>query len=168
MASLNLGVMDARLSLVRFAADSVEAIAWLTDHQPVLWKSPFFSVTRTDDEVSVIVEDDILASVRKAGDGGGDDDKAVKVEDSWRLIKVQGPLDFALIGILAGLASTLAASSVSIFAVSTYDTDYIMVKKADLPKAIEALIGAGHNLSCKGVQIKAAEDAGPLIESLVA
>lgn len=164
--SLNLGIIDACLSLVRFPADNTEAIRWLSENQPVLWKSPFFSVTRTDDEVSVIVEDAILADVYdKAGDKSAE---VVKVENEWRLLKVQGPLDFALVGILAGLASTLAAAGVSIFAVSTYDTDYIMVKKGDLEKAIEALIDAGHNMSYKKTQIKAAADAHPHIGSLVA
>ncbi len=66
------------------------------------------------------------------------------VELGWRGLVVQGPLDFALVGILAGLTSSLSAAAVSVFAISTYDTDYIFVR--DLPAAIKALAEAGHHV----------------------
>ncbi|MBN1372589.1 MAG: ACT domain-containing protein, partial [Anaerolineaceae bacterium] len=70
----------------------------------------------------------------------------VRAEGGWRALKVLGPLDFSLTGILAGLASTLAAAGVSIFALSTFDTDYIMVKESSLGTAIEALREQGHTI----------------------
>jgi len=68
-------------------------------------------------------------------------------ERGWRCLKVHGPLDFGQTGILLSLAEPLAKAGISIFAVSTYDTDYLLVKGCDLPKAIEALRLAGHRAS---------------------
>ena len=69
-----------------------------------------------------------------------------EVETEWNCVRVEGPLDFALIGILASLASQLAEAGVSIFAVSTYDTDYILIKTKDFPTAIDTLKKAGHRV----------------------
>jgi len=91
----------------------------------------FFSVTSTEDELSVVCPAEWVP------DGVG------KVEPAWRCLKVEGPLDFALTGILASLAVPLAAAKVSIFAISTFDTDYILVKGAQLASAKEALRRAG-------------------------
>ena len=70
----------------------------------------------------------------------------VRIEDDWRALKVQGPLDFSLVGVLADLAGALARAGVSIFALSTFDTDYLLVKSADLPAALDALKRAGHQI----------------------
>jgi hypothetical protein len=67
-------------------------------------------------------------------------------EDGWRLLSVRGPLDFALTGIMAALAGELAAAGVSLFAVSTYDTDHLLVKSKDLERAVRALREAGHEV----------------------
>lgn len=83
----------------------------------------FFSVTRTPDELSV---------VRETPDG------------DWRCLKVEGPLDFSLVGILASLAEPLARARISIFAISTFDTDHILVKGDKVDAAIAALESAGH------------------------
>jgi hypothetical protein len=93
--------------------------------------SAFSSITRTPDELSVVCrQSDVPAGVA--------------CENDWRCLQVQGPLDFELTGILASLASTLAKAGVSIFAVSTFDTDYILVKQNDLLRAIQSLSEAGH------------------------
>lgn len=68
-------------------------------------------------------------------------------EDGWRLLSVLGPLDFALTGIMAALAGELAAAGVSLFAVSTYDTDHVLVKATDLERAVVALREAGHEVA---------------------
>jgi uncharacterized protein len=101
---------------------------WATVHP-----HEFFSVTRTADELSVIV-----TQSRPPRD--------IKCDRNWRLLKVQGPLPLNLIGIIAGLSGTLAAAGVSIFAVSTYDTDYFMVKQVDLGRAVQALQMAGYSV----------------------
>jgi hypothetical protein len=67
----------------------------------------------------------------------------VKVESDWRAIKVSGPLDFALTGILASIANPLAAAKISIFAISTFDTDYVLVKSSKLDQAKRCLVDGG-------------------------
>jgi uncharacterized protein len=94
----------------------------------------FISVTRTRDELSIIVSDQRPPA-------------EAKCERNWRLIMVKGPLDFTQVGIIAGLSGTLASAGISIFALSTYDTDYIMVKQGDLERALSALRRAGYPVS---------------------
>lgn len=67
-------------------------------------------------------------------------------EDGWRVLSVRGPLDFALTGVMAALAGALAAAGVSLFAVSTFDTDHVLVKAKDLERAARALREAGHEV----------------------
>ena len=95
------------------------------------WARDFFSITRTRDELSIVcVQRDVPAGIR--------------CERDWRALKVDGTLDFALTGILASLAAPLADAGISIFAISTFDTDYLLVKAIDLEKAIQVLQKAGH------------------------
>ncbi|MEA2380663.1 MAG: uncharacterized protein QOH72_634 [Solirubrobacteraceae bacterium] len=70
-----------------------------------------------------------------------------RAESGWRALGVDGPLDFALTGVLAAVAVPLAEAGVSIFAVSTYDTDYVLVRADRLPDAVAALRGAGHSVT---------------------
>lgn len=93
-----------------------------------------FSVTRTPDELSVVCESGLVP------DG-------VRNEPAWRCLRVEGPIAFSAVGVLSALSSALAASGVSLFAVSTFDTDYLLVKAADLGRAVEALRGAGHEVA---------------------
>ncbi len=67
----------------------------------------------------------------------------VIAERGWRALQVQGPLDFALVGVLAAITAPLAKAGVSVFAISTYNTDYILVKEEALERAIQALGQAG-------------------------
>ena len=73
-------------------------------------------------------------------------ENATEREDGWRAFRVAGALDFSLTGVLAGLSKALAEAGVGIFAVSTYDTDYILVKGDNLPRALAALRAAGHEI----------------------
>ena len=86
----------------------------------------FFSVTRTADELSIICREELLS-------------EDCAQEKGFRLFKVEGPLDFSLTGILATLLNPLAAAGVAVFTISTYDTDYLMVKAGKLDEAISAL-----------------------------
>ncbi len=95
--------------------------------------SGFYSITRTHDELSIVCFQRCVPA-------------GVQHEAGWRCLKVEGPLDFALIGILASLATPLARAGVSLFAVSTYDTDYLLVKDNDLEQAAAALREAGHRI----------------------
>ena len=87
--------------------------------------------TRTSDEISLVCETAHTPSATTAR------------EDGWRALRVEGPLDFGLIGILAKIANALAQVGVSIFAVSTYDTDYVLVKEDKLVAAVDVLQHAG-------------------------
>ncbi len=89
------------------------------------------SVTRTVDELSVVCQQ---ASV-PAG---------IPAQLDWRCIAVAGPLDFSLTGILASLAVPLAAADIALFALSTYDTDYLLIKHDHVARAIAVLTQAGH------------------------
>jgi uncharacterized protein len=93
----------------------------------------FFSVTRTPTELSAVC----AAAAVPPG---------VKAEGPWSVLAVRGPLDLNLTGVLAGLATSLAAAGISIFAVSTYDTDYVLVRNHDLDRAVRVLRDAGHHI----------------------
>ena len=90
----------------------------------------FFSITRTDDELSLVCPQELYLSSQQ-------------VETDWRVIQVIGPLDFSLTGILARLSGALARSHISLFAISTYDTDYLLVKNDHITQARKALNTAG-------------------------
>ena len=94
-------------------------------------KGDFFSVTKTDEELSILCEAHLPIS-------------SEKTEAGWACIKVLGPLDFGLTGILARVSGVLAEAEISIFALSTYDTDYILVKNNTLSVAKKALSEAGY------------------------
>jgi uncharacterized protein len=91
----------------------------------------FYSITATPEEISLVCPEEAVPP------GGC-------CEKGWRCLRVAGPLNFSLTGILASLASPLAAAEISIFAVSTYNTDYILVKAGDLTRAVAVLGNAGH------------------------
>ena len=94
----------------------------------------FSSVTRTPNELSIVCAEDDVPAEEQA-------------ERGYRGLAVRGPLDFSLVGIVAALATPLAAAGVSIFVVSTYDTDYLFVREADLDRATAALRTAGHTVA---------------------
>jgi hypothetical protein len=90
-------------------------------------------VTRTAEEISIV------CPVEHAPED-------VFAEKPWRCFKVEGPLDFRLTGVLAALARALAEAGVSIFALATYDTDYLLIKEQDMSRAVLALTEEGHQI----------------------
>ena len=70
----------------------------------------------------------------------------VERDDGWRGFRITGQLDFSLIGILAGISKVLAANEIGIFAISTYNTDYVLTKEENFRKALDALRGAGYEI----------------------
>jgi hypothetical protein len=128
---LTLSLLPDVLAICRLSPDA-PIPAW-ADH------GPFVSVSRSRDELSIVCPQvNVPAEVR--------------AERDWRCLKVEGP--FALdgtIGVLAALAAPLAEARVSIFAVSTFDTDYLLVQEKDLTRAVEALEGAGHRVEAGGL-----------------
>ena len=94
--------------------------------------SEFYSVTKTDDELSVIaVQPEITP-------------RDIIINKDWRLIKVAGPLDFSLTGVIAEISGILREKKISILTISTFDTDYFLVRQEDLIMAIESLRTNGH------------------------
>mgnify|MGYP002784959281 CR=1 FL=1 len=93
----------------------------------------FFSITRTNDELSIVC---LQSSVP---DG-------IKCEQDWRFFQLAGPIPFTMVGVLASLVQPLAEARISVFAISTFDTDYLLVKAADLSGATDALRKAGFSL----------------------
>ena len=91
----------------------------------------WYSVTRSLDELSVVAPEGIDL-------GPGDR------QPGWSCLQIGAILDFSLVGVLAGIARVLADANVSIFTISTYNTDYILVRRADLDTAVSALTAAGH------------------------
>lgn len=93
----------------------------------------FKSITYTEEECSMIVPTNTI-----------DQTAAIAVDPGWFIIQIIGELDFSLVGILTQLANPLAENSISIFALSTYNTDYLLIKAAEKEKAIHVLEQAGH------------------------
>jgi uncharacterized protein len=92
----------------------------------------FLSLTYTPEELSIVCS----ASQVPA---------SVQMERNWSVLKVEGPLDFSLTGILSALTVPLAGAEISIFALSTFTTDYLLVKEQDLDRACQVLEKAGHS-----------------------
>lgn len=100
---------------------------------PAWARGDFCSVTRTHDELSIV------CAQANVPDN-------VRCEREWRALKVDGQLDFALTGILASIATPLADAGISIFSISTFDTDYVLLKQDKLAEAIDCLRQAGHRV----------------------
>ena len=118
--ALTLSLLPGRFAVCRLAADAVVPATLLSSPQA------FLSITRTADELSIVCTEELTPA-------------GAKVQPGWRAFKVEGPLDFTLTGIMATLATPLATAKISLFAVATFDTDYLLVQEADLEPAITAL-----------------------------
>ncbi|MBO4472305.1 MAG: ACT domain-containing protein [Clostridia bacterium] len=92
----------------------------------------FFSLSSAVGEISLVAETDLLPT------------GYIVREDGWRAIMVEGQLDFSLVGVLSELSGILAAAEIPLFALSTYNTDYLLVKERDLERAASALAEKGH------------------------
>ncbi len=101
----------------------------------------FVSITRTEDELSIVCEDRRLPEAKAGGSAD------VSVERGWSLLKLHGPFPLETVGVLASVARPLADAGISVFAISTFDTDYLLVKRVHASQAIAALTLAGHRLA---------------------
>lgn len=99
-----------------------------------VYGTELYFISKTDEELSLVCETRVAPA------------DAIAREDGWRAFRVRGVLDFSLTGILAGLSAVLADADIGIFAVSTYNTDYILVKAADFDAALVALESAGYTV----------------------
>jgi hypothetical protein len=98
-----------------------------------VYDSPFWSVTRSDSELSIVCAEEDLPDETRA-------------ERGWSALELVGPLDFTLTGVVASLVSPLAEDGVPIFILSTFETDYLLVRENDLTRAVESLRTAGHTV----------------------
>ena len=94
----------------------------------------FYFIGKTDEEISLVCETNDVP------------ENTIEREDGWRGFRIQGILDFSLIGILSKLSGILADNKIGIFAVSTFNTDYILVKDADFEKSLVVLLNAGYTV----------------------
>jgi hypothetical protein len=119
-------VQPEPLSICRLPADA-PIPPWATGQA-------FFTVSRTSDELSIVCASALVPA-------------NVLTHAGWRALKLVGPFDLLLVGVLLGVAAPLAAAGVTVFPIATYDTDYLLVRHDQLDAAIAALRGAGHDVS---------------------
>lgn len=124
---LPLEVLPDTLAICRLPADAALP-AWAS------LSAPFLTISRTSEELSITT----LQSAVPPG---------VRCERDYRALRVRGTLPPDLVGILLSIAEPLAKAGLSIFAISTYDTDYVLVKARDLPEAVKVLRRAGHRVN---------------------
>ena len=127
---LALDVLAGRLAVCRLPPDAPLA-GWMWTPGGPAGRPAVAGVVRTEAELSVVC----AARAVPAG---------VRAERGWRALRVRGPLPFDAVGVLASVTAPLAAAGVSVFSLSTFDTDVVLVREADLDAARAALGGAGH------------------------
>ena len=108
------------------------SVCQVEDYSLVNLNSEYSFIGKTDEEKSLVcITDEVPANV-------------IQRDDGWKAFRIQGVLDFSLIGILAKIAAALADNGISIFAVSTYNTDYVLMKKENYQKALDVLRALGY------------------------
>ena len=127
---LTLAVQPTTLAICRLDRTAA-APAWVGGD---IAGGRFVSLTRTADELSIVCDE---LSVPPG----------VKADRGWRALKIAGPLDLALTGVLASIAQPLAEAQINLFVISTFDTDYVLVKAEKLDRALGALRRAGHTIT---------------------
>ena len=132
MSALDLRLLAGSYAVSRLSPD---------DALPEWARGELLAATWTPDELSIVSAADSVP-------------ESVRSESGWRVLCVEGPLDFSLVGILAALTGTLARAEIAVFSLSTFDTDYLLVRERDLERALSALESDDH-------RITAASDASP-------
>ena len=111
------------------------SVCQVEDYSLVNLKSEYCFIGKTDEERSLVCATYEVPS------------NAIKRDDGWKAFCVQGVLDFSLIGILSEIAAVLADNAISIFAVSTYNTDYILIKSEKYQRGLDILKSAGYEIT---------------------
>ncbi len=115
---MQLEILDNKLKVVKMNID---------DKVPeTIFNRGFYSITKTNEELSIVLDEDVNI-------------ESNVIEYNWKAIKIVGTLDFSLIGILSKISTILAQAKIGIFVISTYNTDYILVKDDKLKQAIKVL-----------------------------
>ena len=112
--------------------EPVFAICKVPDMSDVTFADDFIFAAKTDEEFSIVCASSAVPQ------------NALQTDSGWRAFRIQGVLDFSLVGVLAEITGILAAHGISIFAVSTYNTDYILAKTENFERAIKALADNGY------------------------
>ena len=110
------------------------SVCQVEDYSLVNLDSEYSFIGKTDEEKSLVC---ITSEVPQ---------NVIQRDDGWKAFRIQGVLDFSLIGILAKIATVLADNGISIFAVSTYNTDYVLIKKENYEKGLEVLRASGYEV----------------------
>lgn len=108
------------------------SVCKVSDLSQINWEDPFVFLSKTDKELSLVCSTDSVP------------ENCTHQESGWRAFRIEGELDFSLIGILSKISSLLAEEQISIFAVSTYNTDYILVRSKDWDSTVKTLTLAGY------------------------
>ncbi len=124
MANLTLEVLTETFAICRLGADQPIPV-WATGN--------VVAITRTPNELSIVCPQAQVPA-------------AIQCEPDWRCLRVADQLDFAMVGVIASLTRTLASANISVFVISTFETDYLLVKEADLHAAVESLTSDGHSI----------------------
>jgi uncharacterized protein len=128
MPNLNLSLLEGRFAVLQLEPNS-SVPAWALEGE-------FFSVSKTSEELSIVC---LELNVPNNSD--------MRLARDWVCLKLQGPFEFSLTGILLSVLEPLAQAEIGIFALSTFNTDYVLVKTENLEKAIVALEAAGHSVA---------------------
>jgi hypothetical protein len=118
MKKMELTLLPDRLAICRLCPDA-PIPKWALAGE-------FFAVCRSDEELSVVCPD-------------GHPPQEIKADSGWRALKVKGPLPLTEIGVIAALSAPLAEAGISVFVISTFDTDYLLIKDANLSRAVRVL-----------------------------
>lgn len=122
---LTLRVRPETLAVAQLPAPTGPLPDWVD------WRDPLVAVVRRDEDLTVVCPAGRVPTPQAA--------PGLRIATDWRALEVDGPLDFALTGILADLSARLARAGISVFAVSTFETDLVLVRGPDLAGAIAAL-----------------------------
>jgi hypothetical protein len=126
---MELTILKDKYSVYQFT-ERADLPSWIC-------KSEFYSITGTRDELSVV-------AVENPGSNGVQENKG------WKVLRITEPLEFSLVGVIAGMTSILKEEGIPVFVISTYNTDYILVKNENLSECIIALEGRGHKIIREG------------------
>lgn len=111
------------------------SVCQVEDYSGVNLESEYCFIGKTDEEKSLVCVTGEVPS------------NTIRREDGWKAFRIQGVLDFSLIGILANITTILADNGISVFALSTYNTDYVLVKKENYQKGLRILASAGYQIA---------------------
>ena len=122
---MQLYALDELYAIVRLEPDADVPVWARTGH--------FWSITRSDSELSIVCPQEDVPPDASA-------------ERGWCALEVAGPLDFSLTGVVSSLVAPLADEEIPLFLISTFETDYLLVREPDLHRSVEALTSAGHSV----------------------